>query len=284
MKRTAVFVWSLILLFCVPYAAGAEESRWAAFEGNKIHFLDSGRRNEKNAIVLIHGWMCNSDFWSESIGAFPNKRVIAIDLIGHGKSDKPEIAYTMDLFARSVAAVLKEAGVDRAVLVGHSMGTPVARQFYRLHPERVLGIVIVDGSLRPYFTKESGEQTISAFRADYSAASNGFVNGMIKPIANKALKKKIADAMLSGPMHVGVSALDSLRDESLWKADPIKVPVLSIYDDSAGWPVDTEGFIRSLAPTLDFQSWKGVSHFLMMERPTEFNGQLKMFIAKHKLL
>ena len=59
----------------------------------------------------------------------------------------------MDLFARAVEAVRAAAGVDRVVLVGHSMGTPVVRQFYRLFPKKTLGLVAVDGSLRPFFTK-----------------------------------------------------------------------------------------------------------------------------------
>lgn len=260
------------------------ESRWASYEGHKIHFLDAGDRQAKDAIVLIHGWMCNAEFWSDSIGAFPNQRVVALDLIGHGKSDKPKVGYSMDLFAGSLAAVLRAANIERAVLVGHSMGTPVARQFYRLHPDKVRGLVIVDGSLRPYFDKESGEQTLSAFRRDYAGAAAGFVQGMVKPIASAPLRKRITDSMLAGPEHVGISSMDALRDERLWKPDPIKVPVLAIYDDSAGWPADTESYIRSLSKKVEFHSWKGVSHFLMLDRPAEFNGLLKTFLMKHDLL
>jgi pimeloyl-ACP methyl ester carboxylesterase len=80
--------------------------------------------------------------------------VIALDLPGHGQSDKPQIAYTMDLFANAIDAVMRDAKVERAVLVGHSMGTPVARQFYRKYPQKTLAIVIVDGGLRLFGTKK----------------------------------------------------------------------------------------------------------------------------------
>ena len=271
-------------MFAVSHFAQAAESRWAKFEGSKVHFLETGSKKNKDAIVFIHGWMCNADFWSDSMNAFPNQRVIAVDLIGHGRSDKPRIAYTIDLLARSVAAVLKEADVDRAVLIGHSMGTPVARQVYRIHPKKVRGLVIVDGGLRAYFTKDEGAQFLSAFRKDYKASTTEFVNGMLNPINDQILKKKIGDAMLSGPDYVGISAMEGLGEERLWKADAIDVPVLAIYDDSGGWPADNESFLRTLTPQLDYQSWKGVSHFLMMERPSEFNGQLKMFMIKNKIL
>lgn len=260
------------------------ESRWVKFNGSEVHFLEAGNKKNGDAIVFIHGWMCNADFWSGSINAFPNQRVIAVDLIGHGKSDKPKITYSIEEFAQSVAAVLKEAKVNRAVLVGHSMGTPVVRQVYRLHPEKVRGLVIVDGALRAYFSKEEGGQYLTALRRDYKAASREFVNGMLKPVKDENLKKKISDAMLSGPEHVGISAMEGLGEGKLWNADPINVPVLAIYDDSGGWPADNESFLRTLAPKLDYQQWKDVSHFLMMERPAEFNGQLKMFMIKHNIL
>ncbi len=64
----------------------------------------------------------------------------------------------MDLFAAAIDAVMKDAKVERAVLVGHSMGTPVVRQFYRKYPKKTLAIVIVDGGLRPFGDKAMREQ------------------------------------------------------------------------------------------------------------------------------
>src|SRR5216684_1531260 len=111
------------------------KSHYAALDGNRIHYQSYGKGRE--ALVLIHGWSCNLDFWRDLIPDLSRRsRVIAIDLPGHGKSDKPQVAYTMDLFARAVDAVMREAGVKRAVFVGHSMGTPVMRQFYRKYPQK----------------------------------------------------------------------------------------------------------------------------------------------------
>ena len=105
-------------------------------------------------------------------------RVIALDLPGHGQSDKPQIAYTMDLFANAIDAVMRDAKVERAVVAGHSMGTPVARQFYRKYPQKTLAIIIVDGGLRPFGTKEMREQFLAMFRApNYKEASGPDVCG-----------------------------------------------------------------------------------------------------------
>ena len=120
------------------------KSKFAKLDGAKIHYVNYGKGSD--ALVLIHGWTMNADNWRDQIQDFASRyHVIAIDLPGHGQSDKPQVSYSMDYFARAVEAVMKDAKAKRAVLVGHSMGTPVARQFYRKYPQKTLAIVIVDG-------------------------------------------------------------------------------------------------------------------------------------------
>src|SRR4029078_6794995 len=108
---------------------------------------------------------------------------------------------------RAVDAVLKDAGVARAVLVGHSMGTPVIREFYRKYPEKTLGLVIVDGSLRPFGDRKMMEGVIAPLRApNYIQVANGFIDGMLGPQVSPELKTRIKTAMLSTPQNVAVSA------------------------------------------------------------------------------
>ena len=108
MKKLA-FVFLLIVLFAVSAFANSPKSRIANFSGAKVHFQETGKG--KKALILVHGWTCNADFWKESINAFPEYRVIAVDLPGHGKSDKPKTDYSMEYFAKSIAAVMKEAKI-----------------------------------------------------------------------------------------------------------------------------------------------------------------------------
>src|SRR5690606_16146848 len=100
-------------------------------------------------IVFVHGWTCDETSWAEQVQAFADDyRVITLDLPGHGRSDVPAREdFSMDLFAGAVEAVRAEAGADKVVLVGHSMGAPVIRQYALTHPERVAGLVAVDGPL-----------------------------------------------------------------------------------------------------------------------------------------
>ncbi len=259
------------------------ESRYATLDGARIHYQSYGKGRE--ALVLIHGWSCNLDFWRDLIPDLSRRsRVIAIDLPGHGKSDKPQVAYTMDLFARAVDAVMREAGVKRAVFVGHSMGTPVMRQFYRKYPQKTLALVIVDGALRPF-----GDKLMEGFIAplrgsNYKEAGAGMLAGMGGPSLSSELKERIQASFLQTPQYVLVSAMEGMADETIWGQDKINVPVLAIMTKSPFWPPDTEQFYRSIAPRLDFQRWDGVGHFLMMEKPKEFDAAVIAFLDKNALL
>jgi pimeloyl-ACP methyl ester carboxylesterase len=280
--KKALF-WALLLAFATGTARSAElKSHFATFEGIKVHYQTSGKGD--SALVFVHGWTCNGDFWRGQTSAFPEMRVIAVDLPGHGQSDKPQTEYSMDYFARSIQAVMRDAGVKRAVLVGHSMGTPVVRQFYRLYPQETLGLVIVDGGLRPFAPKAQTDQFIAMLRSNYKVAAPQMIDGMLAPIKDDKLKTEIRNAMLATPDHVAISAMMGMADEKVYEKDPIKVPVLAVLAKSPFWQPDTEQFLRSLAPNLEFHMWEGVSHFLMMERPEEFNRSLQAFLVKQKLL
>jgi pimeloyl-ACP methyl ester carboxylesterase len=290
MKCIRLFL-SLICLLPLAGTAGAQgsqqspaESRYSSLDGARIHYESYGKGRE--ALVLIHGWSCSIDYWRDLIPDLSKRsRVIAIDLPGHGLSDKPQLAYTMDLFARAVDAVMRDAGVKRGVLVGHSMGTPVARQFYRKYPQETLAIVIVDGALRPFGDKKLMDGFIAPLRnANYKEVGAGMLAGMSGPSLSPELRERIQASFLKTPQYVLVSAMEGMADESIWGQDKINVPVLAIMTKSPFWPADTEQFYRSIAPRLDFQRWDGVGHFLMMEKPKEFDAAVIAFLDKNALL
>ena len=266
------------------------ESRFAKLDlgtgvdGARVHYVNYGKGSE--ALVLIHGWTCNVDNWRDQIPDFAKRnRVIAIDLPGHGQSDKPQIVYSMDLFARAVEAVMRDAKVKRAVLVGHSMGTPVARQFYRKYPEKTLGIVIVDGPLRPFGDKAMMDRFIAGFRAaNYRETVTKMFAGMFGPSISADAKERINASLLNTPQHVLVSAMEGMADASIWGDDKINVPVLAIMANNPFFGPDLEQRYRSIAPNMEFHMWDGVGHFIMMEKPKEFNEAVLAFLDKNKLL
>src|SRR5205809_660617 len=104
MKKAIIGIVLLVALASIASGQSpAPRSRLAKFEDHKVHYYDVGGKQDK-ALIFIHGWTCNADFWKDSYSAFPHLRVIAIDLPGHGQSDKPQADYSMAFFARSIEA------------------------------------------------------------------------------------------------------------------------------------------------------------------------------------
>ena len=283
--RNFSFLCTLILIAASFVSAQQDDKKltYAKLNSTQIHYESHGKGKE--ALVLVHGWGCNLNHWRDQIPELSKRnRVIALDLPGHGLSDKPETNYDMDLFAAAIEAVMKDAGVERAVLVGHSMGTPVVRQFYRKYPQKTLAIVIVDGGLRPFGTKEQREQFMAPLRGpnwkDAIAPMTAFMTSTLP----EADKTRVKTSFETTPHHVLVSAMEAMGQDELYATDKINVPVLAILAKTPFWAPDTEQFLRSLAPDLEFQMWEGVDHFLFMGKPKEFNAAVIAFLNKKNLL
>jgi pimeloyl-ACP methyl ester carboxylesterase len=260
------------------------ESHFTTLEGARIHYVNYGKGSE--ALVLIHGWTCNIDNWRDNLPELAKRyRVIAIDLPGHGQSDKPQVIYSMDYFARAVNAVMRDAKVNRAVLIGHSMGTPVARQFYRNYPDQTLAIVEVDGVMRPLGDKATMDNMIASFRApNYRDAVGQLLTSISGPNLSADATMRIKASLLNTPQHVIVSAMEGMADPAIWRDDKINVPVLAIMANSPFFGPNLEQSVRATARNVDFQSWDGVGHFIMMEKPKEFNAAVIAWLDKNKLL
>jgi pimeloyl-ACP methyl ester carboxylesterase len=267
-----------------PKKVESSESHYAKLDDAKIHYLDYGKGDE--AIVLIHGWTCNSAHWRDQIPDLSKRgRVIAVDLLGHGKSDKPQIKYSMDLFARVVDAVMRDAKVKRAVVVGHSMGTPVARQFYRKYPDKTIAIVAVDGVLVPLGNKAMMDQMLTNLRGpNYRQVIDQMFAAMSGPGLSAEAKERLKVSTDNTPQHVLVSAMEGMADDSIWIDDKINVPVLAIMAKNPFFPPDLEQSYRKVAPNLEYHMWEDVGHFLMMEKPKQFNDAVIAFLDKNKLL
>ena len=288
--KLAIEVSIALLAFASATAAGIQDStvraikdapsRYSKLDGSRVHYKSFGKGS--TAIVFIHGWTCNMNSWRLQVPEFASTaRVIAIDLPGHGASDKPQVTYSMDLFARAIDSVMQDAKVDKAVLVGHSMGAPVIRQFYRKYPQKTLALVIADGPLRSFGKKEDSERFIAPLRGpDYKQWEDKIIENMFGPAASAELRAEIKASMLGTPQHVAVSAMEGLIDPAIWGNDKINVPVLAVM--TKDWPPDTEQYYRSLAPNLEYHFVDGAGHFLMMEKPGEFNQALAAFLAKYK--
>jgi pimeloyl-ACP methyl ester carboxylesterase len=262
-------------------------SHFAKFETNKVHYAVTGRG--RHTVVFVHGWGGNTGFWRDQVPALENRaKLILVDLPGHGQSDKPQTEYTMDFFARGVIAVLRDAKVQRATLVGHSMGTPVIRRVYALAPEKVAGLVAVDGLLRrPKGTPEQFEAFVAPYRTEqYREHTTQFIAAMFPNPGTEKLRDWTLAQVLATPQHVLSGAMDGMfkQDQPAWDLGQVTIPVMAINAKSPMWTSEYEAYVRGLSPKTDYVVIEGAGHFLMREKPAEFNKALVALLQKFDLI
>jgi pimeloyl-ACP methyl ester carboxylesterase len=112
--------------------------------GHALAYQEAGPADGP-VLVLLHGLASDADTWDKAVGPLAGYglRVLALDLLGHGDSDKPGGQYLLSDFTASLADFLDALDVPRATLCGHSFGGAVAMYFGTLHPDRVERLVLV---------------------------------------------------------------------------------------------------------------------------------------------
>lgn len=126
-------------------------------------------------IILIHGNWATSSWWEPVLDRLPpGYRGVAYDMRGRGKTEGPDNDYTMEEMAADLRALLDALGIERAHLVGHSLGSAVAMQFALENPERVMTLTAiapawVDGMPAAY-NMPAGQQMLKADRIFFATA------------------------------------------------------------------------------------------------------------------
>jgi pimeloyl-ACP methyl ester carboxylesterase len=240
---------------------------------------DGGSSADEPALVFVHGWCCDHTHFARQSEYFSaTHRVVSVDLRGHGVSDKPVEDYTMALFADDVAFVCKELGIDRAVVIGHSMGGNVVSAMAVRHPGLVQAAIGVDTAL---FTSPGAQERLkprveAMSGPDYLQAALSMVNSMFLPCDDPDLCETIRQGMTSVPQHTMVSAMQGNLSQTAETLGTVTPPFLLI---SAGWvPVDLAN-IRKVIPNLSYGQTYGSGHFCMLEVPEQVNAMIERFLG-----
>lgn len=129
----------------MTYVLHVSRSRKTVLAGGHVLAYQEAGPADGPAVVLLHGLASDADTWDKAIDplAAHGLRVLAVDLLGHGESDKPAGSYELTDFAASLAAFLDALALPSATLCGHSFGGALAMYFGTLHPDRVERLVLV---------------------------------------------------------------------------------------------------------------------------------------------
>src|SRR5215217_3687002 len=142
MKPRIIFLLAITL--CVATWANAQTSKEVLVFGQKIHYVEAGTGP---TVILLHGLGGSTQVWQFNIAALAEKyHVVVPDQIGFGKSDKPLVNYRIRTYVDFLDQFCKQLKIDRATLIGNSMGGWIAAMFTATFPDRVDKLVLVDAA------------------------------------------------------------------------------------------------------------------------------------------
>lgn len=235
-----------------------------------------------HALVCIHGWCCNAQFWSPQKPILERYRSIVVDVPGHGRSDAAaNYDYSIENFANAIRAVLEQEQITKVVILGHSMGVVIATMFLRLYPDLVLGIFYADGPFQaPHgLMSRAQRHEISSMQEDDVKFRQTF-QAMLGNL-DKTQGEWVLDQMLSAPKHMRVTSVTTATQPHSFRHDEIyDLPALRI--EGTFGPPDPRW--KHHVPQLENRVWEGVGHFINLEDPDRFNKEVIEWISSHKLL
>ena len=234
------------------------------------------------AVVLVHGWATDRHLWDGvRTHLSARRRGVTLDLGGHGESGKGRVEWTVASLAHDVQAVVKASGARQVVLVGHSMGGPVVLEASRLLGPTVAGIVLVDTVLdaEERMPAEMIASLGKQLLADYAATTRSMSDEHLFTAATPpAVRERVLRYLLAADPAMSVALLGGV-----WSYDAVPVlhalrstPIRAVSADKFPTKVDVN---RRHIPGYSVEIVPGTSHYLMLEKPQDFNAALDRALA-----
>jgi len=230
-------------------------------------------------VVFVHSLAGNTHQWAAQLRHIRTmRRAVALDLRGHGQSLPPANGdYAIESMAQDVQTVVDQLGIERFILVGHSMGGSVAGAYAGADPERVAGLLLVDPSGDS--TKMPIEQVQQYLGTLESEAYSNVVEGYWSQLltgSSETTQAKLMQDLRDTPKATVVGVF-----KALFKYNP--VPALERYDGPRLSVItainETPFSVHHLVPNLPHKMLTGTGHWLQLDKPEEFNRIMDEFLA-----
>jgi pimeloyl-ACP methyl ester carboxylesterase len=282
------FAIGVALLFTSTQAwAQASGGKQIEVFGQKIHYIEAGAGPN---VILLHGLGGDASNWAQTVPALASKyHVFALDQIGFGASDKPFINYRVATLVDFLEGFYKKIGIDKAAVVGNSLGGWAAMAFTLAHPEQVEKLVLVDsagysfaksGARKPTREMLAGlnPSTVEGAKAVLALI---FANKMFATDANAemlfAAHMRRNDGYTIDQFIDSIVRGDDVLDDKL---GAIKVPTLVLWGraDKLTALASGEQFAKDI-PGAQLTVLDGCGHVPEMECAAPFNAALSRFLG-----
>lgn len=237
-------------------------------------------------VVLLHGL---SDSWRSYEPLLPELPdavyALALTQRGHGDADRPVDGYAPRDFAADLAAFLDALDLDRAVIVGHSLGGVVATQFAGAYPDRTLGLVLMAGFHRfqenPVIV-DFWESVLSKLEDPIDPAfARGFQEETTaRPIASEQVDIFVAESLKVPARVWRAAAAGMMTDEHVVQLGAITAPTLILWGDRDAFaPQSDQIALCQAIPGAHLEIYHGIGHALHWEAPARVARDIAAFVA-----
>ena len=268
-------------------------------DGVTLRYLEAG---SGQPLVLVPGWSQTAEQYKHQLEGLSDRyRVIALDLRGHGDSDKPDYGYRISRFAQDLHEALLALELDNVVLGGHSMGCSIIWSYWdTFGSERISKLLLVDQvamvtsnpawspqelqAAGAIFTQDGLVELCNAIAGEGGvAASHGLVGGMFTGAASEEIKSWAIDLNLKLPRHHAATLLYNHCTQDWRDVIPrINVPTLVIGGKASIFPWQAIEWIHGQIPASQlaiFEEGEGGSHFVFIEGSDQFNRLVRDFVG-----
>jgi pimeloyl-ACP methyl ester carboxylesterase len=251
--------------------------------GAKIHYQDSG--NGKDVVVLLHAFPLHSGMWSRQIAALsPRFRVIAPDYPGLGKSTPRPEPSTMEVLAEQVLGLLGSVRVDRAVVVGLSMGGYLSFELYRQRPGLFRGLALCDTRAGADTSEGAANREVfarNALEKGLHWVADEMTPKLLRPQPNPAAVREVR-ALIGQGTPAGVAAAQrgmARRPDSTSTLAAIACPTLVVVgaEDTLTPPAEAEKMVAGIKGAR-LARLPGAGHLPNVENPAAFDAALLDFV------
>jgi len=268
-----------------PKPAAAVERRVATGRLT-MNVIESG---SGPAVLLIHGLGWDHSLWNPTIERFASRyRMIAADTRGHGKTDKPDGAYDMEMFARDYAALADTLGLKRVCVIGLSQGGMVAQKLALIKPELVSALVLVSTSCKsaPSLRDNMEARIVALDEAGPEAAARIAAESIFSPAWRSANPAELArfyewrSAMPIAPLNAATRALYDFNLSGDLPRIAVPTSVIAGREDVLTKPEGMEE-IAALIPGAQYRLIPNSGHMIPVEQPEALTEPLAEFLEKH---
>jgi pimeloyl-ACP methyl ester carboxylesterase len=251
-------------------------------DGVALYYEEAGEGEPP--VLLVHGWCCDHTYFAPQVEHFVERghRVVAVDLRGHGKSDKPHQRYAMQDFADDLAWLCQRLELTKPVVVGHSMGGIVAFDLAARYPHLPSAVVMLDAAVvLPSAARAAIPGLLEELRdPDYRTVLREYASrALFIPTDDEQRKERILQSISSTPQHVVVSAFEGLRDyDPTEAAGGLAVPGVYIAADELQPRSDMTRF-HEMFSDIQYGKTVGSGHFCQLEVPEQVNAMIERFLV-----